>query len=88
MQTQICNAMHIAFSRYQMRFFPAIYSTTLSSSSQSSRNGMSPTSVNRGTIAHKGQEYSKGDPVRIMVKNHEGDHGGTNNCTLPRRLDL
>lgn len=88
MQTQICSAMHIAFSRYQMRFFPTLYSTTLSSSSQSSRNGMSPTSVNRGTTAHKGQKYNKGVPVSIMVKNHEGNHSGTNNCTLPRRLDL
>ena len=79
MQTQICSAMHVAFSRYQMRFFPALCSTTLSSSSQNSRNGMSPTSVNRGTIAHKGQEYNKRVPVTIMVKNHGGSHSGTNN---------
>jgi hypothetical protein len=88
MQTQICSAMHIAFSRYQMRYFPALYSTTLSSSPQSSRNGMPPTSENRGTSAHTGQEDNKRVSVEIMVKNHEGDHSGTNNCTLPRRLDL
>ena len=82
MQTQISSALHIAFSRYQVKSFPASYPTTHPSSSQRARKGMRPITVNQE--APRKRIVTK----NIMVQHHRGDNSSTNDCTLPRRLDL
>ena len=87
-QIQISNAIHTAFSRYQVRFFPASYPSKFPSSSRSAEGVMHLNSEDLKRRVNSEKECQKIATKKIMVQNYCDGNGSTNDGTLPRRLDL
>ena len=87
-QTEISNAIHIAFSRYQLRFFPTSYPSQFPSSSRSAHRVMHLNFEDQKSSINLGKECQKIVTKKNMIQNYCDGKGSTNDGTLPRRLDL